>query len=367
MKNLILLSIFFITNTILISQHNQYAYLGVRSNQVDEEKAAKLNFEVAHGAYLTTVIPNTAAKTAGLAPFDYIYRIGEYDLTEDMSLGKIMKQYQPNDEVTIYYVRSGNKEQKSVKLGSNWDNESYHRSNDEDPFLGVHQSHNNNEEIDGVQVNVSSNSTAEDIGMQDGDIVTRIDDIPIIDWHDLAAAINNRTAGDNIAVTVWRDGDEYTYSGPIKPESASHNSNWSWDWDWKWTWDKSRKHDSKDMDIEDMDAEVEEMPVEEVEAVMEETGLDMPTVNNLTIEQIEVFPNPSVGMFTLNFDLPQPGDSRIRIYSATGRLVFSRNLGQFQGRFTENLDIAGAGPGVYYLMIQQNDFAVTRKIIIARS
>ena len=365
MKNLAILFFTIACQITLIAQNNPYAYLGVYSNQVGIEKAEKLNFKDPYGAYVTRVTPNTAADQAGLEAFDYIYRIGEYDVSEDKSLGKIMKMYKPNDEVTIYFVRDGIDNQRMVKLGSNWDNTGYHRSNSEDPFLGVHESHESSKDVEGVVVNVSSNTTAEEIGMLDGDLVTQVDDIPIIDWHDLSAAINNRSAGDNISVTVWREGETLTFSGPIKPESSRHNSEWSWDWDWDWKWTWDHADEKETMDVSDMDVDVQEMSVEEVEDVMEETGLDMPKVNNLTLEEVEVFPNPSVGMFTLNFDLPESGNTQIRIYSASGQLVFSRNLGQFTGSFSENLDIAGAGPGVYYLMIQQNDFAVTRKIIVA--
>ena len=283
MKNLFILLAFAITQVTTFAQNTPYAFLGVYSNQVDSEKADKLNFDVAHGAYLTRITPNTAADKAGLEVFDYIYRIGEYDVTEDLSLGKIMKKYQPGDQVTLYHYRDGEKMETVATLGSNWENSGYHRSDDEDPFLGVHETHNNTADIDGAPVNVSSNTTAEAIGMEDGDIVTKVDDVPIFDWHDLSAAINDRSAGDNISVTVWRNGEELTFSGPIKPESSRHDSDWSWDWDWdwKWTWDQDQQ--TEEMDVRDMDVEVSEMDAEELDAAMEETGLDMPKVNNLSI------------------------------------------------------------------------------------
>ena len=367
MKNLTALILTLFVQITLLGNHGQYAFLGVRSNQVQEDKAIKLNFDRAHGAYLTRIIPNTAAEKAGLQVFDYIYQIGDYDLSEEWSLGKIMRQYEPDDEVVIHLVRNGKYQQVAATLGSNWDNVGYHRPDEEDPFLGVYEKHETSNQIEGVAVTVSSNTTAEEIGMQDDDIIVSIDDVPMIDWHDVIAGINNRSAGDNIKVTVWREGKYLTFNGPIKPESSRHHSDWSWDWswDWKWTWDQNRKHNADNMDLSDMDVEVEMMPTEEVEDVMVETGLDMPVVNNLSIEEVQVFPNPSMGMFTLRFDLPSLGMTQVRIFSSTGQLVFTRDLGAFSGTFTENLDIVGAGPGIYYLMLQQNDLAITRKLVVS--
>ncbi len=364
MRNLFLLILIAITPIILKGQDNPHAYLGITSNQVNKSKADKLNFNVPYGVYLTRVIPSTTADLIGLEPFDYIYRIGDYDLNDNMSLGDVMKLLKPGDKVNLYYIRNGEKLEKSAVLGSSKDNVGYDRSGDEDPLLGVHESHDRNNNITGVIVNVSANSTAEDIGMLDGDIVTQIDNYPIIDWHDLGAAVNHRKAGDNITVTIWRNDKKLTFSGPIRPENSAHNSNWSWDndWDWTQTWDV--KYESTEIDIVDMKAQLIDMNSEELEKAIKDTGLEMPRINNLKIEAVEVFPNPNVGMFTLNFELPESGITLIRAYSGNGQLVLNRNLGEYQGSFSENLDIAGAGPGIFYLMIQQEDFSITRKIIV---
>ncbi len=101
------------------------------------------------------------------------------------------------------------------------------------------------------------------------------------------------------------------------------------------------------MDIVDMKAQVIDMNTDELEKTIKDTGLEMPRIDNLRIEAVKVFPNPSVGMFTLNFELPERGITLIRAYSDNGQLVLNRNLGEYQGSFSENLDIAGAGPGIY--------------------
>ncbi len=185
MKNLFLLKFILLMPVLMMAQDTPYAYLGITSNRVTQRKADKLNFDMPHGAYLTHVIPGTAADLIGLEPFDCIYRIGDYDLNGDMSLGQVMKRSEPGDEVIIYYIRRGMEMKRRAVLGSNEDNVGYERSKDENPLLGVHESQDRNYNITGVIVNVSTNSTTENISMLDGDIVTEIDNYPIVDWRDL--------------------------------------------------------------------------------------------------------------------------------------------------------------------------------------
>lgn len=53
---------------------------------------------------------------------------------------------------------------------------------------------------------VSSGSPAADAGLKQGDVVTKIGDTAVADASDLTAAVNDRAPGDQVQVTVERDG-----------------------------------------------------------------------------------------------------------------------------------------------------------------
>ena len=147
-------------------------FLGIYSNGISKKKAKALNFENTEGSYITGVIGNTAAEKAGLQPFDYIYGIDEYRTDYGLSLTSILRKYDPGDEVTLHLYRKGKKETRVINLGKRSDAEYHKRKKSEDPFLGVEQRSKGWEDnYEGVRVNIVSNSTAEAMGLEDGDVI----------------------------------------------------------------------------------------------------------------------------------------------------------------------------------------------------
>jgi putative serine protease PepD len=57
---------------------------------------------------------------------------------------------------------------------------------------------------------IESGSPAADAGLQDGDVVTKVDDKQVSDATDLTAAIRAHAPGDKVTITYERDGDEST-------------------------------------------------------------------------------------------------------------------------------------------------------------
>lgn len=73
--------------------------------------------------------------------------------------------------------------------------------------LGVVPDYTSMESTDGVRITgTTPGSPAEAAGLQDGDVITRFGDKPIIDLHDLTAALREASAGDKIKLKVVRDG-----------------------------------------------------------------------------------------------------------------------------------------------------------------
>jgi hypothetical protein len=111
---------------------------------------------------------------------------------------------------------------------------------------------------------------------------------------------------------------------------------------------------------------MEEVQPEEAKAMEEEKGIDMPLINDLTIEKLNVFPNPNTGLFTLRFDLPQPGSTNIRIFNSSGQEVYSYQLSDFQGTFEDQINLTNEFAGTYFLMVQQGAQSMVKKVVITR-
>lgn len=395
MKYLILLLSFaFLSpDSILAQCYNcdSDAFLGVYSNGISKRKAKKLNFENTEGSYVTGVISNTAAKEAGLQPFDYVYGVDDYRTNYDRSLTDILRKYEPGDKVVIHFYRNGKTERRNTKLGKRSDAKYKERSKKEDPFLGVEQISNySNSDIEGVKVNVVSNSTASSIGLEDKDIITHINGFPILDWTDMGSAIDMMVVGEKMEVSYLRDGRKGTVSGNVKSlAETKYNSN---SYSYSYNDDNGNKtshitthttshtttqYDSDNenlsngtgglsRDVSSMKVEMEDLTQNESQRMKSDYNIDMPVSNNLSIQALTIAPNPNMGMFELTFELASKGNTAINIYNADGRNIYNYDLGSFSGAFEDQIDIAQNGAGTYFLQIQQGNKSMVKKIVLVR-
>ncbi|MEL6987644.1 MAG: PDZ domain-containing protein, partial [Bacteroidota bacterium] len=336
------ITLLFIIGSLLMTYliQAQDGYMGVHFTSLHETKAEKLNLPEA-GMYITTVKQNSPAAMSGLELFDYVYKIDDEEINEsDMSLHEILDQYNVGDKAVFSVIRDGKKKKVKMLFGNEDDYDNYHRSSAENPMLGVEQKHWKSETGVGVKVEVNKNTTADRIGMKDNDIIVAIDGDIMIDWHDIGNAIDNRSVGDDIEVTILRGKEELVFEGPI----GSHHGDIA-----------------IVENIQDMEVKVEDMPAEEKQEIKKETGVDMPLVSNLKVEDLTVFPNPNVGLFNVQFELAEFGDVEISVFDAQGKRIKYRNLVGFQGQFNERFDLGAQPSGNYFLMLKQGERVMTRK------
>ncbi|MEL7021902.1 MAG: PDZ domain-containing protein, partial [Bacteroidota bacterium] len=402
------------------NNYDDYAYLGIHTNRLTEEKAAKMGYDNPYGTVVSSVIPNTAADKAGLQVLDYLYGIDEYRLGEEQSLRTILKKYRPDDSATLLVYRKGEKRELAVTFGERTNDDDDNDNDDEceDPFLGVRKQHDNDPR-DGVAVNIVDNSTAEAIKMKDGDLITYINGYRILDWTDLRLAINMIKVGQPIAVTVERNGNTLTREGRIMSECEFDEYDGDSDDDWEdkledkmeklgedlermgeeigekvgqamenlfdgsnrsdrddaeadnddWYEEQKRRRRTdadREMPIDQVAVEMEDMEEPEMRQLAANAKIDMPQNRVLMVNELTLSPNPNMGMFVLSFDLPNMGDTRIRIFNALGRLIYEYELGDFSGSFTDPIDISQNGAGAYFLLVEQNGQAMTKKIILTK-
>lgn len=344
-------------------------YLGIYSGHMDKEKAEKLNLPNAYGSYVKRVIPGSGAEAAGLEPLDYIVAIGDYKMSDDRSLTGALNKFGPGDQVVVTYIRNGQTQRADAVLGEASDDD-LSRPCAEEPFFGVSANHNTRTRADGVPVNIVRNSAAKAAGLQSGDVITSLAGKTIIDWGDLSGVINGTSVGKEIAVGFVRDGQTQSaiaVMGSECDENGKDRNEHGW---YDYNYDSSFSDDANaEMDEEpavDMDRiQVSMADMDENEAdAMRERGVDMPLINNLTIENIQLFPNPNRGMFRLEFDLPQQGETSIRVFNSEARLIYSFDLGQYQGTFSDDIDISQNGPGAYFLEVRQGNTSMVKKVLL---
>lgn len=347
-----------------IKQKEEYAFLGINSVNLTKEKAMKLGFDNIYGSYVTSVIPNTAADRAGIQAFDYIYGVDEYRTGADQSLSSILHKYNPGQRASVQLVRQGRNRSLPVVLGRrNEEGRSAERDKCEKPFLGIRASHDMATEH-GIRVDIVENSTAEEMGLEDGDIIVKINGFSMVDWEDISTAIDNMQVGETIKLEILRGNRRMDAAEPIKSYCDTKITTIT-----DWVWDVTPKTviATNRLDIKNVKVIITDAPGKEVEDLRRKFGLDLRGQRELEIRNIQLVPNSSQGLFKLSFELPSSGQTVVKVINSQGRLIYKYDMGTFQGDFSDNLDIIQNGEGTYYLSIQQDARASARKIILSKA
>jgi S1-C subfamily serine protease len=100
------------------------AFLGVSSADIadlTEEVKARFAIEVDEGAFITEVVPGSAADDAGLVPGDVIVAIDGQEVTEASAVREAILDKEPGDTVELKIVRAGQEKTLEAELGQRGD------------------------------------------------------------------------------------------------------------------------------------------------------------------------------------------------------------------------------------------------------
>jgi PKD repeat protein len=79
--------------------------------------------------------------------------------------------------------------------------------------------------------------------------------------------------------------------------------------------------------------------------------------------EIQVFPNPTPGLFTLQMDDPSP-NIIIRIIDLHGKVIYSERLLDKDGQYFKQIDLGGYPEGVYILEVKSSAGSQFRKVVV---
>ena len=83
-----------------------------------------------------------------------------------------------------------------------------------------------------------------------------------------------------------------------------------------------------------------------------------------TINNLDVYPNPSRDIFNVTFVAEDVQDLEVRVINVVGEVVYTEALEQFVGEYTKQIDLTDNSKGVYFLEITTNAGVVNKKLII---
>ncbi len=335
------------------------AFLGIIPTKISLRKAKLLGFENPYGSYVRYIIKNTAAEKADIQPFDYIYGIDEYRVNQKQDLKSILARYLPGDQAAVHLIRKSRKETKQVIFGAYDHVEEPSMVICEDPFLGGGASQESPTNV-GVRVEIKKNSSAEAMGMKDGDVILKINDYPMIDWSDIGTAIDNMMVGQMIKVAFLRNELMLYGERPIKsycqtklyPEDNTIPAvPYS---------DQQRLNQKGKPTIVDLDP----LGNSEIDRINHKLRIKLAVNNTLNISNLSIVPSrDNDNAFVLTCYLPGKATTCIRIYNDSGRKVYD-NAGTFSGKFQDIIHLNHTYQETYNLEIIQGSRAATKKIVL---
>lgn len=92
------------------------------------------------------------------------------------------------------------------------------------PYLGVQVHEEKADAGDGAHVgSVAKDGAAAEIGLQRGDIITKVNDVPVNSWTELQATVSSYNTGEKINITYKRNGVEKTASAVLKNKTGTYD------------------------------------------------------------------------------------------------------------------------------------------------
>jgi S1-C subfamily serine protease len=199
-------------------------FLGIIAEPAPEDAQHK-------GAMVREVTPNSPAAKAGLRRGDIITKVDNRDVQDFEDLLNALSQHKPGDKVNIHMMRNGQDKQLTVTLtrrpsqrftedsenrrfeGEERGAPGYYGRRRPTAFLGVQteeltpdvRSQQGISAREGaVVVEVMPNTPAEEAGLQEGDVITKVNDQQISTPEDLRRAIQEAGPGHEVTMDVMR-------------------------------------------------------------------------------------------------------------------------------------------------------------------
>ncbi len=194
------------------------ALLGVMSERAD------------NGVTITDVTKGSAAEKAGLQKDDIITKVGDETIHNPDDLYKAVGTYNPEDKVSISYLRNGGLNNTLAVLDKNKDQDlgmkrSYNYNYLTPPMRNFHYNYNwnNNKPHMGIEVQDTEDgngvkitdvnddeAAAAKAGLKENDIITTINSTAVKSVADLKNVLKDAKGGDSFTIVYQRDGKTQT-------------------------------------------------------------------------------------------------------------------------------------------------------------
>lgn len=432
-------------------------FLGVMLRENKQEVKTKSG---AKGVLITEIVEGTAAEKSDLHEGDIILGIDRKPMHNIRDVISQIQSHETGDKVTVLILRDGKEQKIRTKLGERemaksrelrgkqiekemesiddsnirfrfspdsitifgpldpdgiftndsvkicqpftWNSEGMEIK--ETAFLGVTPAEG--VATSGVKVNVQEGTSAEKMGLQNGDVITAVNGKSVKAFNELADQVNLMKHGETVELDVLREGKQRAISGPIgtreisglddfrifhdfkgMDEDGNYFYDFEFDMDANDIEDRMQKLlfelDEKQLELDNersrikdeierlhehresftINIQIAEITAEEATSINKTASPKLSLSNDLMLDQISFFPNPNNGILNLNFKTSEKKSVKVLLYSGSGEIIYLEERSNFDGNYSKTIDISNEPNGSYYLQIIQNGKSYSKKII----
>ncbi len=197
----------------------EHGYMGIGISDVTPDEAKFFDVKTASGAVVSQVEPDSPAAKAGLKTGDVITQLNGKTVEDAGQLQVAVGQKQPGTKIDLTVMRNGKSEQVPVTLeamGARDKGSESASAGTEKPRWGlglqdltpdVRQQEQAGSTVHGAVVEkVIPGSSADDAGIQRGDIITEVNRHPVHSAADVQKELSSVPKGEDALVLIWSNG-----------------------------------------------------------------------------------------------------------------------------------------------------------------
>lgn len=184
----------------------QRAYLGVSIREMDSKLADELKIDLKKGVYVSGLTESGSAEKYGLKIGDIITQINEFEISSVPELQEKVNHHRPGEEINVVVYRNGNKKSIPVILQNKDGNTKLVKrteveSKDYTNLLGASIEEVSNDEKarlripGGVKIKNLKRGKLSSSGVQEGFIITKIDQMSVNTLNDFNNILSKKKGG----------------------------------------------------------------------------------------------------------------------------------------------------------------------------
>jgi len=179
----------------------QRALLGVNISTVTAELAAEMNISEIEGVYVGSVLPESAARAAGIREKDIIISIDDTRVNSSAELQEVVSKYRPGQEVEVIVKRDGKLKQFDVVLRNLDGSTEIVKKTDVIDVLGASFEPLSEQEMQslgidsGIRVKSVKEGKFMKVGIEEGFILTMVNKKPVNSVKDITTILKESEGG----------------------------------------------------------------------------------------------------------------------------------------------------------------------------